>query len=429
MPEAGPKTEERSERNADKSPMNGTQFLRLFSILGAFLVGFWLPLRMIGYIPSFTVEIAFDLLISSVSALNIYAFLRERRNLHPNERDSLWHHAGLACDIICLLPLSLLSSSFLLLNLLCARHVRQIKPFLDQFASLQPITYRLVPVLIFLPLLVHLIACGWIALGSGSAGPDADRSMEYARAMYWAFTTLTTVGYGDIVAKTPLQMFYCCMVQVMGVGVFGFILSNVASLLSRSDAAREHHMDSLDRIETFMRLHHIPTDLRGKIRSYYHYLWSNKKGYHDESLLEGLPAKIQSELWTYINKSIIEKVPFLKGAHPDLIEDLMNELEPRIYVPGERIFRIDEKGDALYFMHSGQVEVLARDNSTIAQLGEGAFFGEMALVSDNPRNATVKASTYCDIYLLQKDSFDRVTSAYPDFKRHIEEIVHARRAA
>lgn len=409
--------------------MQQTQVFRLFSILGAFLVGFWLPLRMIGYIPSFAIEIAFDLLISTVSALNIYAFFRERRTLHPNERDSIWLHLGLLCDVICLLPLSLFSSSLLLFNLLCARHVRQIKPFLDHFASLQPITYRLVPVLIFLPLLVHLIACGWIALGSGSAGPDADHFMEYSKAMYWAFTTLTTVGYGDIVAKSPLQMLYCCLVQVMGVGVFGFILSNVASLLSRSDAAREHHMDSLDRVETFMRMHHIPTDLRGKIRSYYHYLWSNKKGYHDESLLEGLPAKIQSELWTYINKSIIEKVPFLKGAHPDLIEDLMNELEPRIYVPGERIFRIDEKGDALYFVHSGNVEVLARDNSMIAQLGEGAFFGEMALVNDNPRNATVKASSYCDIYLLQRDSFDRVTKSYPDFKKHIEEIVTARKAA
>jgi voltage-gated potassium channel len=397
------------------------QYLRLFSILGAFLVGFWLPLRMIGYIPSFAVEIAFDLLISTVSALNIY--------VHFADRDSSRGRFGLACDIVCLLPLSLISHSMLLFNLLCARHVRQIKPFLDQFPSLQPITYRLVPVLIFLPLLVHLIACGWIALGSGSAGADPDRALEYARAMYWAFTTLTTVGYGDIVAKTAPQMFYCCLVQVMGVGVFGFILSNVASLLSRSDAAREHHMDSLDRIETFMRLHHIPTDLRGKIRSYYHYLWSNKKGYHDESLLEGLPAKIQSELWTYINKSIIEKVPFLKGASQELIEDLMNELEPRIYVPGERIFRIGEMGDALYFVHSGQVEVLARDQSLIAQLGEGAFFGEMALVSDNPRNATVKATSYCDIYLLQKDSFERVTSAYPDFKKHIEETMHARRAA
>jgi hypothetical protein len=417
--------------------MNRTQLLRLISIAGAFLVGFWLPIRMIGYTPSMAMEVCFDLLISTVAAINIYLFFQVRQRSRSRESAS-WHsYIGLVLDFICLMPLSLFAFAFfdttveglLFFNLLCARHVRHIKPFLDQFASLQPITYRLVPVLVFLPLLVHLIACGWIALGSGTAGSDPDKVLEYVRAIYWSFTTLTTVGYGDIAAKTPWQMLYACAVQVIGVGVFGFILSNVASLLSRSDAAREHHMDNLDRIETFMRTHDIPSGLRAKIRAYYHYMWTNKKGYNDQSLLEGLPAKIQSDLWFHINQTIVEKVPFLRGADHDLLEDLMNELEPRIYVPGERIFRIDEPGEALYFVHSGQVEILARDGSPIASLGEGAFFGEMALISDKPRSATARASSFCDIYVLQRESFERVTNAYPNFHEHLKEVVSQRQSA
>ena len=50
----------------------------------------------------------------------------------------------------------------------------------------------------------------------------------------------------------------------------------------------------------------------------------------------------------------------------------------------------------------------------------------MALVSDKPRSATVKADSYCDIYLLQRDAFERVTRAYPDFRHHIEAVVNAR---
>jgi voltage-gated potassium channel len=416
--------------------VNRTQYLRIISIAGAFLVGFWLPVRMIGYKPPVAFEVAFDLLISVVAGLNIFMFYQSRRSGEIKDvSTSSW--IGLALDLICLLPLSVIGliyfdssyQSLLLLNLLCARHVRHIKPFLDQFASLQPITYRLVPVAIFLPMLVHLIACGWIALGSGTAGPDPDRLVEYVRAIYWAFTTLTTVGYGDIAAKTPPQMLFTCVVQVCGVGVFGFILSNVASLLSRSDAAREHHMDNLDKIETFMRTHSTPPELRGKIRSYYHYLWKSKKGYSDHSLLEGLPAKIQSELWFHINHTIVERVPFLKGAEKELLEDLMNALEPRIYVPGERIFRVDEPGDALYLVHSGNVEVIGRDNSLIANLGEGAFFGEMALISDKPRSATIRATTYCDIYVLHREAFEKVTTAYPHFRTHLEEVVNRRQAS
>lgn len=106
----------------------------------------------------------------------------------------------------------------------------------------------------------------------------------------------------------------------------------------------------------------------------------------------------------------------------------MNELESHIFVPGERIFRVDEPGDALYFIHSGQVEVITREDSTIAVLSEGSFFGEMALISDSPRNATVRAITFCDIYRLSRESFERVTTAYPEFKNHVEKIVRQRKA-
>ncbi|MCC6277760.1 MAG: cyclic nucleotide-binding domain-containing protein [Oligoflexia bacterium] len=415
--------------------MDRLQYLRLFSIAGGFLVGFWLPIRLIGYVPSVALETTFDLMISVVSIVNIYLHFKEHKLDYKRLKN--WINLSVLFDLVCAIPLSFFAfvffettvESVLLLNLLAARHIRKIKPFLDNFDSLQPITYRLVPLLIVMPLLVHLTACGWIALGSGTAGPDPDKIFEYVKAVYWAFTTLCTVGYGDISAKTIPQMMYACGVQVVGVGVFGYILSNVASLLSRSDAAREHHMDNLDKIETFMKIHYTPTHLRARIRAYYHYLWTHKKGYKDQSLLDGLPAKIQSELFFHINKSIIEKVPFLSQAEDELIEDLMNELEPHIFVPGEKIFRVDEKGDALYFIQSGEVEIVLRDGKKVATLGEGAFFGEMALVSEQPRSATAKANTFCDVYKLQRDAFERVTKLYPEFRHHVEEVVQKRKSA
>lgn len=403
------------------------QTMRVLSIFGAFLVGFWLPIRLIGYNPPVAVEIFFDLLVSLVAGLNIYLFFHLTQE-NPWKFKS-WLNLGLILDVICLMPLSIFAflvfdttvGWILLLNLLCARHIRQIKPFLDQYDSLQPMTYRLIPLFLSLPLLVHLIACGWIALGSGTAGIDADPILTYVKAIYWAFTTLTTVGYGDISAKTIPQMLYACGTQVIGVGVFGFILSNVASLLSRSDAAREHHMNNLDKIETFMRNHKIPHDLKARTRNYYHYLWTTKQGYQDTSLIEGLPHKLQSDLFFHINRSIVEKVPFLNKASAEMIEDLMDQLEPRIYVPGERIFRIDEPGDCLYFIQSGQVDIIGRDNQVLIRLSDGAFFGEIALLTDKPRSATAKAVGYCDLFLLHRQAFHHVANAYPEFKMHLEQ--------
>ena len=412
--------------------MNHIQGLRILSILVALLVGFWLPVQLVDFELSFAWDIAIDVLVSAVSLINIWLhFEKNEENWRVGKN---WLSIGVILDVICFVPFSVIEYAFfktvsplsIFLNILATRHIWKIKEFLDEFDNLQPVVYRLVPLALMMPILVHLTACGWIALGSGTAGPDSDKLFEYIKALYWSFSTLTTVGYGDISAKTAPQMLFASMTQIVGVGVFGFILSNVASLLSRLDAAREHHMDSCDKIETYMKSHQIPPQMRSKVRSFYHYLWTHHRGYSDHSLLEDLPYKMRSEMFLFINKSIIEKVAFLKGASQDLLEDLMNEMKPVIFVPDEKIFRAGDEGNEMYFIHNGQVNIISKEDKVLATLSDGAFFGEMALVTDGTRSAHAKAITYCDAYTLSKEAFQKVLKTHPDFRKHIEEVMRER---
>jgi hypothetical protein len=410
------------------------QFLRLFSISSALVVGFWLPLKMLGFEFPRATDLFLDLLISVAAAINIYLHFYEKKQAMRNWRH--WIRVSVTLDFVCLMPLLLFEDWFfsgagpglVFLNLITCRHIWRIKGFLDEFDNLKPIVYRLVPLGMMMPMLVHLIACGWMALGSGTSGPDQDKLLEYVKAFYWSMTTLTTVGYGDISAKTPYQMLYAAFTQLIGVGVFGFILSNVASLLSRLDAAREHHMDNLDQIEAFMNSYSIPIDVRSKVRGYYHYLWKEHKGRLDRSMLDNLPGKLQSELNFSINRSVIERVPFLKTASRELLEDIMLALDHRVYVPGERIFRAGDKGDCLFMIHAGVVDIQTADGKHIAALKEGAVFGEVALISDSPRSATARSNTYCDLYALPKENFFRIVDAYPQFKADLEKIMRERQA-
>ncbi len=412
--------------------MKSVEWQRLLSILGALLVGLWLPLRMVGIEPPFSLNLVFFLLISVLSINNIILSFRDNALTFKSAKN--WRRLDVVIDLLCLFPLSLIqfllvgemSNALLLVNLACVRHIRQIRRFLDQFDQLGPTVFRLIPVFVSLPILVHLLACGWIALGEGNAEPTADVIMRYVRAWYWTMTTLTTVGFGDIVPKTVSQMIYAGAVQLAGVGVFGYIVSNVATVLQRSDAAREHHMDSVDRVEMFMNMHAITPKLRQSVRTYFHYLWTHKRGYQERSVIHDLPAKMRSEIFYEINRSIVSKVDFLREASSELIEELMLQLEPMIFVPGERIFRVDEPGLALYFIHSGVVEIRSRENALVATLEDGQFFGEMALLSDRPRGATARAATYCEVYLLRKESFLSAMRTFPEFKASVEKIAQSR---
>jgi voltage-gated potassium channel len=101
-----------------------------------------------------------------------------------------------------------------------------------------PAAGRLLAFVIILPLLVWWAATGWLVLEGDVETKDA--GLRMVRAIYWAVTTMATVGYGDIVPKTVPQMFYACAIMITGVASFGYILSNIATLMLRVDAARQH---------------------------------------------------------------------------------------------------------------------------------------------------------------------------------------------
>jgi CRP-like cAMP-binding protein len=82
---------------------------------------------------------------------------------------------------------------------------------------------------------------------------------------------------------------------------------------------------------------------------------------------------------------------------------------------GQVIVRQGDEGDALFLIESGEVEVRARDDegqeTTIAKLGPGHYFGEIALVTGGPRNADVVALTPLTLLRLDRSGYELLTQA------------------
>ena len=87
----------------------------------------------------------------------------------------------------------------------------------------------------WLLLFAHWLTCGWIYLRDLPA--DADNITKYISSLYWVIETLTTVGYGETTALTNAQQIYAMIIMLAGVGIYGFIIGNVANLLSKRNPA------------------------------------------------------------------------------------------------------------------------------------------------------------------------------------------------
>jgi len=121
---------------------------------------------------------------------------------------------------------------------------------------------------------------------------------------------------------------------------------------------------------------------------------------------------------------LIEKLDLLSGLEERQLERVAKLLRPRFTVPNERIIRAGDRGDSVFFIASGAVEVRLPGHRV--RLGSGEFFGEMALLSGRPRQADVVALTYCRLLVLRKVDFERFLAANSEAKATISRIAEER---
>jgi CRP-like cAMP-binding protein len=126
----------------------------------------------------------------------------------------------------------------------------------------------------------------------------------------------------------------------------------------------------------------------------------------------------------------LREIAWLSGAEDAFFEDLSRVLRPVSYPPGQEIFRQGDPSQALYFISRGSVGVWlgpeAGPGAPAFELGAGEVFGEMGLLLEEPRSASVKALSYCQLYELARGAFEHVCRQYPRFSQKLELLARER---
>jgi len=303
--------------------------------------------------------------------------------------------------------------------------IRHIFGEIQESLNFNPNVRRLIALGFWFIIGVNFIALGWCGIGAS----EKDRSFfdQYIRAIYWTLTTIATIGYGDYSPdkNSNLQIIYTIIVEIIGVGVFGYIIGNISLLIANIDMARAQFMKHMEEINVSMQSKNLPISIQNKVKNYYYYLWETRKGFDTGNLFTDLPHTLSTEILMHLNRDIITKVSLFQHTDEIFIKEIVQLLEPVVFLPDDYIITQGEYGDCMYFLSSGEVEILI-DNKVVNKLGAGSPFGETALLKDEKRTASVKAVTYCDLYRLSKENFDKLRSKYPEFDENIKKIMAER---
>ncbi|MFS8147024.1 cation:proton antiporter [Rhizobium sp. BR 249] len=123
-------------------------------------------------------------------------------------------------------------------------------------------------------------------------------------------------------------------------------------------------------------------------------------------------------------QQLIETFPLFSQVGEDAQEELLLLFKAKSAPPGERVIRRGDRGDSMYFISSGAVEV--RLASGAIRLEPGAFFGEMALLSGGRRTADVIAVDFCQFEVLDRRDFNMFMSHHPNLRAVVSEMAQKR---
>ena len=121
----------------------------------------------------------------------------------------------------------------------------------------------------------------------------------------------------------------------------------------------------------------------------------------------------------------LRPIDLFKALTPQQLTDVAEHVKKRHFTTGETIVREGEPGEDFFLISDGEVEVIRSDHE-VARLGPGDFFGEVALISGEPRNATVVAEGGVDAYALGKTDFQTALATSQSFRDQLYRVYFMR---
>jgi len=269
---------------------------------------------------------------------------------------------------------------------------------------------------------LHWLSCFWISLRGVS---DGDELTTYNKAFYWVITTLSTVGYGDIVPQTNLERSFTLIVMLCGVGVFGYMIGQLSKVLIARDRRLEKHKEKIAGVQSLLNHYKLPKDLKKSVLAYYEHLLEHKVDDREYQLLAELPPQLQNEIQLQMLLRPLSDLALFRDCSKACLSDVAHAMTQHFASPGEMIIKRGNIGHEMFVIAHGSVEVSV-NGVQVSVIEEKHCFGEMALLEDQPRDADVIAIGYCDLFLLERKQFNLLCEKYPELVENVRKVSESR---
>lgn len=213
-------------------------------------------------------------------------------------------------------------------------------------------------------LLCHLLACFMVLSGPGflrnypghdDRAPASKWGIEarYLTAMYFAMSTMTTVGYGDVIPDSSSERLYAMFAMCVGGGFYGYVVGVMARLVAVRDANDQATSERLCAVHAWLAHYAFPLDLHRRVRRHFKRSFSERTALDERRILGGLDDDLREEVLHHLVPGPIRRCYLLATMDPGIVLALSSALRPTAANADEVVARQGDAGNAMYVLAGG----------------------------------------------------------------------------
>ncbi|GMI22635.1 hypothetical protein TeGR_g8994, partial [Tetraparma gracilis] len=335
---------------------------------------------------------------------------------------------------------------------------------LDEILALSAVAMKFLQLIITLLFVGHLFGCFWNYTSSNFVSmyysenetpdlwwdttllqdnPEApsldvtDVSQMYVTSMYWAFTTMTTCGYGDIVPMNDIERMYAVFIMIMGATIFGYIVGTVGALAVNANGAPARRHARVSMATNYLEEQNMPKKWSDMVTKQLIFFFDVKSPFNEDGgLLAMMPRELRREIILQSHREIIPQIPLFKRQSRDFVSTVLTKMRPHCISKGQQILHSIDGSDGVYFIMKGTAAMHlltpAREKVNSIYIDAGRFFGHEIYVQEDLL-CTVDGVAYereytavndCYLFVLLDIDIAGILESYPMIGSQLKLALH-----
>lgn len=207
--------------------------------------------------------------------------------------------------------------------------------------------------------LIHLMTCFWFMAATleedlsitwvgGRDIIDASVGDQYLHSFYWAFQTITTVGYGDFSVNTTAEFILALFWMMVGVTFYQYTIANVSSIIANLDNKQQQVNNKINTLNEYALKYQLPVQTHKKIMNYFNNN-SRVSTSEWEELFQELPQALQAEIVTQTYGKIMDTIHFFKDKSKEFLMIVVPKLKSLNLFGNDILFSQADQAEEMFF--------------------------------------------------------------------------------